>query len=275
MKKILVPTDFSTTSLDAFLYSLEWAREVGANVHVVHVYSGSFDPNEALVVSPMEGRQDHVLRELDYFIHSAPNHSEETEKMPVEVSRDAYLGFASDVISDMSEEFDYIIMGSTGKSGVIEKVFGSVSSYVSRHSKCSVIMVPKGVRYKKVENILYAADLKAINESSVESIIDLAGIFEASVHFVHVARESEDLLPLKEALFRELLQKKKLTAEYYISTITDEDVIEGLNNYQAANAIELSVVVAQRRSFWDSILHKSITKRLALSPKNVPCMVLH
>lgn len=275
MKKILVPTDFSTTSLDAFLYALEWAREVGANVHVVHVYSGSFDPNEALVVSPMEGRKDHVLRELDYFIHSAPNHSEETEKMPVEVSRDAYLGFASDVISDMSEDFDYIIMGSTGKSGVIEKVFGSVSSYVSRHSKCSVIMVPKGVRYKKVENILYAADLKAINESSVESIIDLAGIFEASVHFVHVARESEDQLPLKEALFRELLQKKKLTAEYYISTIADEDVIEGLNNYQAANAIELSVVVAQRRSFWDSILHKSITKRLALSPKNVPCMVLH
>lgn len=275
MKKILVPTDFSSASLDAFQYALEWAREFNASLHVIHVYSGSFDPNEALVVGPMEGRRDHVLRELDFFIHSAKNAPGESKGSLVPVSRDAHLGFASDVITDFSEDYDWIIMGSTGKSGVIEKIFGSVSSYVSRHAKCPVIMVPKDAVYKKVDNILYAADLKSIRDLSIDRVISLSQDLGASVHFVHVARESEDPSPLKEELFREVLLKKSLTQEFYISTIVGEDVLEGLSSYQKQNPIDLSVVVAQRRSFWDSLLHKSITKRLALTPKNIPCMVLH
>lgn len=275
MKKILVPTDFSSASLDAFQYALEWAREFDASIHVVHVYSGSFDPNEALVVSPMEGRRDHVLRELDFFIHSAKNSPGDNRASLVPLTREAHLGFASDVISDLSEEYDWVIMGSTGKSGVIEKIFGSVSSYVSRHAKCPVLMVPKDAVYHKVDNILYAADLKSIKDVSIDRVIDMAGELGSSVHFVHVASESEDPTPLKEELFREVLLKKQLAQEFYISTIVDDDVLEGLANYQKQNPIDLYVVVSQRRSFWDSLLHKSITKRLALAPKNVPCMVLH
>ena len=275
MKKILVPTDFSGTSLDAFRYALHWAREIGASIHVTHIYSGSFDPNEALVVSPVESRMDHVIRELDYFIHSAGEEETAAGSDLVTVTRDAHLGFASDTIVDMSEDFDYIIMGSTGNSGLIEKVFGSVSSFVSRHAHCPVLMVPKGGRYQKIENILYAADLKSINDISLTRIIDMARELGASVHFVHVAQQSEDLMPLKDQLFRELLEKKKLHQEYYITTIFDEDVLDGLKKYQESNPVQLSVIVAQRRSFWDFIVHKSLTRKLALSPKDVPCMVLH
>lgn len=274
MKKILVPTDFSSTALDAFQYALDWAREFNASIHLIHLYSGSFDPNDALVVSPMEGRQEHVMRELDYFISSSGS-EDSSEKPPVPLSRDAHLGFASDLLVDLSEDFDLIIMGATGRSGIVEKVFGSVASYVSRHARCPVIMVPKGVAYKNIENILYASDLKAIQEATIMKVIQLAEDINASVHFVHVARESEDLTPLKEKLFEEVLTKGRLTQEYYISTIIDEDVVEGLGEYQKKNPVDLAVVVAQRRSFWDSILHKSITKRMALSPKNVPVMVLH
>jgi nucleotide-binding universal stress UspA family protein len=274
MKKILVATDFSSTSLDAFQYALEWAREFNASIHLIHVYSGSFDPNEALVVSPMEGRQEHILRELDFFVNSA-GEDESNGKSLVPLSRDARLGFASDLLVDLSEDFDMIIMGSTGRSGVVEKIFGSVASYVSRHARCPVIMVPKGVKYHKIDNILYASDLKSIEESSIMKVIQIAEDLCASVHFVHVAHESEDLTPLKERIFEEVLQKGKLTQEYYISTIIEEDVVEGLGEYQKKNPADLAVVVAQRRSFWDSILHKSITKRMALSPRDVPVMVLH
>lgn len=274
MKKILVPTDFSKTSLDAFRYALEWARIVGGSVHVLHVYTGTFDPNEALVVS-QEARQERMEKEMDHFIHSWDDEEAEVGKLPVPVSRESRLGFATDVLRDVSGEYDWIVMGSTGRSGLLDKVLGTVSSYVSRHAECPVIMVPKGVRFQKIDHILYAANLQSIEEDLLQDILVLSADLEASLHFVHVARESDNPSPIVEKLFDELLQKKQISKEYYISTIVEEDVVDGLRNYQEANDIDMYVVVAQRRSFWDAILHKSLTKRLALSPKNVPCMVLH
>jgi nucleotide-binding universal stress UspA family protein len=275
MKKILVPVDFSKTSQNAYFYAIEWARVLGGSIHLVNIYSGSFDPKEALVVSDLETRHDQILSELTHFMHTASNNNSSTKDPLVSVTIDAYLGFAGEKIVSLSEDFDMVIMGSTGRSGILEKIFGSVSSLVSKHATCPVMLIPHGTTFKSPDNILYAANLQSIDESMIDFAIDMADTFESAIHFVHVTQDESGIAPFKEKVFRELLVKKKINRAYYISTVIDDDVLEGLSGYQKANQIDLFVIVSLKRSFWDSILHKSTTKRLALSPKNVPCMVLH
>lgn len=275
MKKILVPVDFSKTSQNAYFYAIEWARVLGGSIHLVNIYSGSFDPKEALVVSDLETRHDQVLSELTHFMHTASNNSSSTKDPLVSVTTDAHLGFAGEKIVGLSEAFDIVIMGSTGRSGILEKIFGSVSSFVSKHASCPVMLIPHGTTFKSLDNILYAANLESLNESMLDFAIDIADQFESAIHFVHVTPDESGTAPFKEKAFRELVEKKKINREYYISTVIDDDVLEGLSDYQKANQIDLFVIVSLQRSFWDSILHKSTTKQIALSPKNVPCMVLH
>lgn len=275
MKKILVPVDFSKTSQNAYFYAIEWAKVLGGSIHLVNIYSGSFDPQEPLVVSDLETRNEQVLSELTHFKHTTSNDNSSSKDLIVPVTTEAHLGFAGEKIVSLSEEYDIVIMGSTGRSGILEKIFGSVSSFVSKHASCPVMLIPHGTIFKSPDNILYAANLQSLDESMLDFAIDMADQFESAIHFVHVTADASGTAPFKEIVFRELLEKKKINRAYYISTVIEDDVLEGLSAYQKANKIDLFVVVSLKRSFWDSILHKSTTKQIALSPKNVPCMVLH
>ena len=53
-----------------------------------------------------------------------------------------------------------------------------------------------------------------------------------------------------------------------------DDVVEQLNEYALFNNIDLIILVTHQRSFWESILHKSITRK-ALLGAGLPLLVMH
>jgi len=73
MKKILVPVDFSDTSLSAFLFAEELALKFEAIIDVVHIYDGSINTNKALTFELMQTKEDSILNRLRKFINVAPN----------------------------------------------------------------------------------------------------------------------------------------------------------------------------------------------------------
>jgi nucleotide-binding universal stress UspA family protein len=69
MKTLLVPTDFSKASLNAFQHAIKLARLIDAGVKVVHVYQSEVpDLRMTAVVPPLIDNDKLVANDLKTFV---------------------------------------------------------------------------------------------------------------------------------------------------------------------------------------------------------------
>lgn len=274
MKKILVPTDFSDTSRSAFIFAQQIAEYFGgAYIKVVHAF---LPPVEAEYPNFIPAIEEYIkVREqmLQNFLDDLA--FPETEKLNLQIDKDVLIGFAVDEITKISPNFDLIVMGKTGETGFLDNIFGRISSGVSQKSHCPVILVPNGVAFHGIKHILYASNYESADKEKIEQIKEFNKPFNAFIHFVHVHKEVEDdFEKSKEEIFEELFEKGEPLFPFEIEEIEGESIVESLNDYTAKHPIDLIVMVNCKRNFWQQLVHKSQTKKMA-TRSNVPLMVYH
>ena len=59
-----------------------------------------------------------------------------------------------------------------------------------------------------------------------------------------------------------------------MAEIESNSVWEGLNRYAEDNDVDQLVMVTKHRKFWENMLHKSITRQVAVHSK-LPILILH
>ncbi len=272
MKTILVPTDFSEASRNAFRYAAKLAEVLKPDaIEVAHVFlpettgEADFIPP---VVELLQSRQE-MLKSFTEEL------SAENQPLPCPLEQQVMVGFPADELSVVSANYSMIVMGAKGQSGILEKVLGSVSSSVSQRASCPVLLIPQGAAFAPYRHILYASNYESVNEPLLEQLIRFNGHFNAHLHFVHVRQEKgRPLGNALEILFRELFEGGEPTFAFDIVELEDESVAEALAHYGEKIGAGLAVMVTRHRSFWQSILHRSETKRMALAA-NMPLMVMH
>ncbi len=140
IKRILCPTDFSEPSRLALEGAAGLARQLDAELHVVHVISpgqvpaAAFDlmypvPEDVLIRAAEEHLQAVVrdlvgrgVRATAQLAHGNAGHE------IVRIARD--------------ERFDVIVMASQGQGRVEQLLFGSVAERVVRLADCPVLSIP-------------------------------------------------------------------------------------------------------------------------------------
>lgn len=276
MKKILFPTDFSAASKNALAFTRSWAKDFGATIKVVHCYSLAFDPNQPVIVEPIEAHQSAIEERLQRFIQLPPADMSEIDDAIVAVETEAILGFPVEEIVRMAGEdkFDIVVMSTIGEHGLFDKIFGSVSSSVSTRTTCPVLLIPDGISFKQFRNVLYAAHPNTLNSDSIVQTAALTEHFHADLHFVHVQEDSETEMAVEEMVFDALFKEKFPDVAVNFSQVQSPSVLEGLLSYAHENAVDLLVFVNKHRSFWEKISHKSATRQMALQ-SNIPMLVFH
>lgn len=173
MKKILFPTDFSATAANAFIYALHFADKLGAEITTIHAYQSPnlgrahlpntlLDVYESIQLETFEDYKDSIpvlrnIAEENNLSHISLYHvMREGDILPV------VLNFAK------ANQFDMIIMGTEGTSGVAEIFVGSVAGEVMENANCPVLVVPEQAKFKgKLERIAvtteFAEDEKKVN----------------------------------------------------------------------------------------------------------------
>lgn len=273
MKNLLIPVDFSNASRNAFRYAMELAEHIGAeSARLVHVFLPE-SSGEADFIPPVNALMETRQKLLDDFLEDLTD--ERSGGLPVEVQTELLVGFPADEISTKSEDFDLIVMGTTGDGGVLERIFGSVSSSVSQRAECPVLLVPKSVSYTPIKHMVYASHYDAHHETVVKKLINFNKWFNAHVHFVHVKRKKD--IPFRKEqgkLFEELFEKGDPPFAFEMAEVKDDSIVEGLNDYASDHKAQVIVMATRHRGFWDNILHSSQTKKMALSTER-PLLILH
>ena len=147
IRKILCPVDFSSGSDAMVNDTVELAAQLGAEVHLLHVYEMPLyqtpvgvDPSAGLpggLMDVVQGVKKAVSERLEKLRASVDGrgvtlHTRMTEGRPAK----SIVSIAGD------ESFDLVCMGTRGWTGLRHLLLGSVAEHVVRASPCPVLTFP-------------------------------------------------------------------------------------------------------------------------------------
>ncbi|MGD8292836.1 MAG: universal stress protein [Desulfobacterales bacterium] len=142
---ILVPTDFSGLSCEAFSWATLLAQQFNAKILIVHVIS----ERDAVDMTAQPGNPwENVLeREDKAMIENFQNCLISDFRQEVETDTLVEVGPADEKLIDAAKKnnADLIVMATHGRTGLSHALMGSVAEKVLRQAPCPVFTVrPKG-----------------------------------------------------------------------------------------------------------------------------------
>ena len=259
IKQILVPVDFSPTSVNALKYSAELARKLGAKLEIMHAYhvtaSGdtAFFVNEAMI----ENHQRLSEGKLKELAANIP----ELQAAPYALS--VKFGLTSSAILERlkTKDIDLVVMGSKGETDVVSKLFGSTTNDIINNANCPVIAIPKEVKSVQWNQVVMAIDGTDMPVEGAKSWLSyIHRIFGSSFHVVHVNDQPDQ--KNYEELYKPSLQQIFGDIAYRFHTITSNSVERGLIDYmKGLDAHVLMIFPRKRHIIIDLFTHK-VTKHL-------------
>jgi len=138
-KKILVPVDGSESSKKAFKYAAEIASKYNAKLTALYVVAKRVYAHIhelgvlAMLSNELKKEGEKVLEEIQEF----------AKNLGLKIETKLVHGFPAEEILHIAEEenYDLIVIGGKGLSGVRAFFLGSVADKVTHHAKCSVLIV--------------------------------------------------------------------------------------------------------------------------------------
>ena len=147
LKKILFPTDFSESSLEALRYALSFAKEYGARLVVMHVINekvfaeGAALPRVISIEELAEEMEAEAKKQLKTLIPSEDGEGIERENVILRGNP-----FLEIIRYAKEEDIALIIAGTHGRSGFEHIIFGSTAEKVVRKAPCPVLSVKPAQR---------------------------------------------------------------------------------------------------------------------------------
>jgi nucleotide-binding universal stress UspA family protein len=133
-KKILFPTDFSTSSDAPLAYATALARDTGATLLIVHV--------EEPPLAYGGGEMYYGTPEPDYAGLQQMLENVKPTDPAVPCERRLLTGSPADTIVEVAaaENVDLIVMGTHGRTGLRRLLMGSIAEAVVRTAPCPVLI---------------------------------------------------------------------------------------------------------------------------------------
>jgi universal stress protein A len=138
IRKILVPTDFSSHAGEAFRVAQDLAKPIGATVVLFHVSRppAVVSDGDRLLLTTGRAAAKDVWDDLRKLQAKDP---------AVRVEHEVILADRPDarhILQILEEQgCDLIVMGTHGRTGLLQRLFGSVTEDVVRRAHCPVMLV--------------------------------------------------------------------------------------------------------------------------------------
>jgi nucleotide-binding universal stress UspA family protein len=190
MKSILVPTDFSTHANYALHLAKQIALKTKASIQLLHIVE---QPGSQYLTPVSGGVQDqidnmYVLKLIEKMKAQLQVAANELTQEGVTTKFKIKIGNPFKQISSLieSEDYNLIVMGTKGTSGLQEIMVGSNTEKVIRHADCPVITLKKQVDIGSIKNIVFTVDHFSHHEHEARQLKFIQDLFKARVHLVTI-----------------------------------------------------------------------------------------
>jgi len=233
MKKILVPTDFSKTSLVAMDVAFDIAKKSGATVFLLNVVEEAGQDSTRIT-----GEWQKADWEEKLFIYKLLERAEsqltkivqDPKYSAVKVVGELRLGNPFHGMNAIISEHkvDLVVMGTRGVTNLETMVIGTNTEKVVRHSRCPILTVHKKPASTDFKNIVYATAMSKDEEVFSRIVKRTQQLYDSTIHLVRINTPGDfqrDAV-VKDYMnkFAKSLQLKNYTINVY-NDISEEDGI--------------------------------------------------
>lgn len=267
MKKILVPTDFSSAADNAFKFAIDLAAKFKSELVLYHAYSFNrkfdYDDNHPEHLQP-------YLKNLETQV--------ENTRLKFQAITES-LGLSVKIILEENDVFylfkekaakhkvNLIVMGTTGATGIERVIYGSTAVMALEVSTVPVLFVPPGYTLKGLDRIVLATDMKDVSPKTLEPLKNLALNFEGKVTVLNVKNDSESDKPWKDQL-----PMDKVKSEYVRVPLL-KSINDSINAFVERDESDLVCMIRRKKGFFESLFKKSV-KKTRVHHGKLPFLVL-
>lgn len=278
-KKLLLPTDFSTSSWNAIQYAIKLYEDKDCDFYILNTYvkdaqgldsATLLDPDDAFnnlsKKNSLDGLGDIITRLT--FENDNPRHRFYVLSRPA-----LFLDAVNDVVENL--QIDIIVMGAKGIANGGEGKYGkNTLSVITNIRKCPVLVVPKDVAFNRPEEIVLATNFRTpYNIAEIKHLAEIARISKAGIQ----------VLSLEDT--RSLNAKQKKNKALLCTYLKDVDhSFKELHNVKMADAITGSVEICNNNMISYVDKKSSFLGRMGFGTptlgklgyfKNLPVLALH
>lgn len=276
MKKILLPTDFSSNSWNAISYAMQLFKDETCKFYLLHTYTPMIYHTEFVLGNPTQyGLGDAVMeRALKKFdqLKERIKTNYNNPKHTIEVK--AVFNTLVSEIKDMvkKESIDYIIMGTKGATGIEEILFGSNTVHVFKNVKCPILAIPENYVFESPHEVLFPTDYEIeYNDTYMKPIIDILSLYETRVNVLNVSYGYD--LSEKQNINKNKLAAYLNSLSYLFHSVSNQTVPQAISDFQLKAHINLLVMINNKHSFFENLFFKSTINQIGFH-LNIPLLVI-
>lgn len=273
VRRILVPTDFSEGARNALDYAVQLASKIEAKILLYHAtHLPILSANELVAISSNEELERESMMKLENIRREVIDHYNFNDIETVTSS-----GFAVEEITELAraENLDLVVMGTKGASGISEVLMGSNSADVIEKCSCPVLTIPTDSTFKEPARIIFATNYADNDFQTLYLLSELFKPFSPEIVVLHIEDRSNHRL--EDSMLEWYKGQVKLNIPYdkfSFQLIKGHPVEDALHDYVTSNNTDLLAVSTRKRSFFDRLTSKSLSRKLAYHT-DLPLLVFH
>ncbi|WP_114750349.1 universal stress protein [Pleomorphovibrio marinus] len=264
--KILVPTDLSDNAKNAINFAKAYAKFNDASITLLYAYYAVYD---------FAAQAQEIITAIEKDASKALKMEVNDNKEGFQIDYKIVQGTVATAVSAaiMEGEYDMIIMGTQGASGIKKNLIGSNTATVIKESEVPVIAVPKGSSFSTVVDITVAVELTKEDEKLFKKLVRLTESFNFPYSVLHI--ESEESFD-KAISFKGLESYLKETypdCSFEFIKVKEKNFDRGIDLYLKDHPNTFMVMLSKDKTFFEFLFNKSHSMELAYHT-HVPLLVI-
>jgi nucleotide-binding universal stress UspA family protein len=276
MKKILVPTDFSSEADFALEVAASIAARTGATIELLHVVEDlpyqTFSPAGDYI--PQDSMDKVFVKKLIEKAHEQLHSRMQSKKLAdIALTREVKVGnvFKHVGQSISEEKVDLIVMGTKGASGLHEILVGSNTEKVVRFAKCPVLSVREKPQVFDLKNVVLAVNFEENYTSFLNRLKEWQELFGFTLHILHVNTplNFDTTSSVDEKMSR--FSRKHHLQNYTFTILNEYSYEEGIIGFAKKTKADMIVMLTHGRRGFSFFLDGSVTSSM-VNHANIPVM---
>lgn len=267
MSRLLIPVDFSENAEVAANYAAQIAQETHDEITLFHSFTSHINKfaNAKHLIDPTEedarGKMEKLVAEL-------------LQKYPsIKISTLFTNGILAESLEkqEIKENYQTVIMGTKGVTGLESVLIGSNTYDVIKESKIPVLAIPKNAVILKKDNIALLTNFKPGELEVLKQAIPLYGK-DFHLQLIHINKNELEINILGSKLEKWIEQIIAETGIEDISYIVKapsyfagsrENIANGIHTIIRDEDIDVILITKSRKTFFQNIFTENIVKHMA------------
>lgn len=271
--QILVPTDFSEVANNALNHAVAIAKAFNNGITLLSIIEESF------LGGLFSGNQNDLVKEaIENRLKSIASEIKTTYN--IDITTRIETGRVYKVISEIAntENFDSIIMGSHGASG-LEQVIGSNASRTIQYANVPVVVVKNQPIREGYKKIIMPIDLSVESRQKVEWGIHVAKRFDSEIHVVYTGSTDGFNSQRIHAAIKHVENELSDAGVKFVTSEIEDKMLENFGtevlSYSENVKADLILVMTHTEKGLSEMVIGTLTQQMVNRSENIPVMCIH